>query len=147
MDRSFFSWQRQALAGLMAWGIGSVVVGMGLVTQRAQFRRQLGIQFAAWGLIDAMLAVNGRHAARLKSLEPHEPQQIADAARRFRLLAAINAALDVVYIAAGFRLFQTAHRRPERRGMGLGIIIQGGGLLVYDSFLTWHVTRLLSSNQ
>jgi hypothetical protein len=97
------------------------------------------VQAIVWGAIDAALAWFGRRGARDKISRgaKDDPRQ----ARRFRTILLINAGLDVGYVAGGWALLRGARGRDERTGMGLGIIIQGLFLLVYDSVLAWMVGR------
>jgi hypothetical protein len=47
----------------------------------------------------------------------------------------VNAGLDLGYIAGGLALIHQARGRPDRAGMGLGIVPQGLFLLCYDLLL------------
>jgi hypothetical protein len=142
-DRGFWAWQHAALGWLLAWGAGSIVAGAGLATDRRQDLRQIGLQAIVWGAIDAGLALSGRRGARKNQhRDPAEEQRSAhQEAARFQRIVAINAGLDLLYIAGGLRLAQTARRNQSRYGTGLGIAIQGGFLLIYDSLLTWLVAK------
>lgn len=62
-------------------------------------------------------------------------------AARFQRILAINAGLDLLYMAGGLRLAQAAGRTSSRYGTGIGIVIQGMFLLIYDSLLTWLVAK------
>lgn len=138
-DRSFFHFQYRVLGVLWAWGLGSVAAGLPALLSRNQVARQAGIQAIAWGAIDAALAWFGRRDARKKisASATDGPRQ----ARRFRTILLINAGLDVGYVAGGWALLRRARGRDERAGMGIGIIIQGLFLLVFDSALAWLVGR------
>lgn len=142
-DRGFFAWQHAVLGWLLAWGVGSIVTGAGLATSRRQDLRQIGLQAIVWGAIDAALALNGRRGARnSRQLNPSSEQRSScQEAARFQRIVAINAGLDVLYIAGGLRLAQTARRNTGRYGIGLGIVVQGAFLLIYDSLLTWLVAK------
>lgn len=142
-DRGFFAWQHTVLGWLLAWGVGSIVAGAGLATNRRQDLRQIGLQAIVWGAIDAALALSGRRGARQnRHLDPASEQRSgSQEAARFQRILAINAGLDLLYIAGGLRLAQTARHNPGRYGTGLGIAIQGTFLLIYDSLLTWLVAK------
>jgi hypothetical protein len=62
-------------------------------------------------------------------------------AQHFRTILLINAGLDVVYVIGGWALLRRARGRDKRAGTGLGIVVQGLFLLVYDSVLAWRVGR------
>ena len=144
----FWTWQHRALGWLLGWGAGSVVVGAGLVTACRADLRQIGLQAIGWGAVDAALALNGRRAARARQrqeLAATAPAVEREAAR-FQQIVAVNAGLDLLYIAGGWWLAQTAGQRPQRRGLGLGIVVQGLFLLIYDSWLVWRVAAWRSDH-
>jgi hypothetical protein len=136
-SRDFFQFQYRALGVLWAWGLGSVAAGLAALTSRDQRTRQAGVQAIAWGAIDAALAWLGRRGARNKISQGANDGSLQ--ARRFRTILLINAGLDAGYVAGGWALLRGARGRDERVGMGLGIIVQGLFLLVYDSVLAWMV--------
>lgn len=142
-QHGFFAWQHDALGWLLAWGAGSIVAGAGLATSRRPELHQIGLQAIVWGAIDAGLALSGRRGARAN--QRHDPTSASRSAReeaaRFQRIVAINAGLDLLYIAGGLRLAQTARRNSSRYGIGAGIAIQGLFLLLYDSLLTWLVAK------
>ncbi|MDQ5852792.1 MAG: hypothetical protein M3380_12135, partial [Chloroflexota bacterium] len=63
-QQSFWRWQERALGGLLAWGVASAVVGAGLLRTQSVVVRYAGQQALVWGLIDLLLALNGRRSAR-----------------------------------------------------------------------------------
>jgi hypothetical protein len=136
---NFWTWQHQALGWLLGWGVGSVVVGAGLVADRRPELRQIGLQAIGWGAIDAALALNGRRAARAKQQLAAPAPTVEREAARFQQIVAVNAGLDLLYVAGGAWLTQTAGQQARRRGMGIGIMVQGFFLLIYDSWLVWRV--------
>ncbi|HMQ30673.1 MAG TPA: hypothetical protein PKD53_08075 [Chloroflexaceae bacterium] len=144
MEDNFFAYQRRALRPLLAWGIGSSVGGalMLLVPGAA---RHFGVQAAAWGVIDVLLAIAGRRRALLKAEElAHGDLDEAAAAREaegFQRLLALNAWLDLLYIAAGLAVAARWRDRPDRRGLGLGVAVQGLFLLVFDALLARDIDR------
>jgi hypothetical protein len=128
--RSFFHFQHHALGILWRWGLVSVVVGAVLTVLRNPLFRNLGIQSLTWGAIDALLAFFGRRDALSKiNSDLADP---TEAARKLRTILLVNAALDVGYLATGTAMTITGTERPARRGSGLGVIIQGLFLLIYD---------------
>ena len=137
--KTFFAQQHELLGGLLGWGVGSIVIGAGLLGDHSPVGRQIGLQALTWGAIDALLAWAGRRGARQRSelalSDRPDPDELK-AAASFERLVAINAGLDLLYIVGGSRLARTAD--PRRRGVGLGILPQGGFLLIYDlSLLAW----------
>lgn len=128
----FFAWQIDRLGTLLAWGAANIAVGAGLSIQRRPLLRRFGWQAISWGAIDALLAWNGSRAARSR-LHHRQPATSGDI-HGFRRILAINAALDALYIAFGW-LFQRHARDDRDRGTGLGVLMQGLFLLIFDWWL------------
>lgn len=141
-SQGFFRFQHRALGVLWVWGLGSVAAGAPMLLSRDQRIRQAGIQAVVWGAIDAVLAWFGRRGARAKI--SHGQNDGLREARRFRTILLINAGLDVGYVAGGWALLRGARGRDQRVGMGLGIVVQGLFLLIYDSVLAWMVGRWMA---
>jgi hypothetical protein len=129
---TFLLYERAHLQRLLLWGATSAVCGLVLlaVTRRTRLRSSLlfhfGLQTAAWGLIDLVLAGNAWWALALRDL------QSATQLDRFLWL---NVGLDVGYIATGATLAVSAWllgRRAGGIGAGIAILIQGVGLLILD---------------
>lgn len=139
----FFPWQRRVLGILLGWGLLSMLAGAALATRPSLALRHFGFQALAWGAIDALLALFGRRSAVRKQGDPGV-DALAEA-RTFRTILAANAGLDVGYIAGGRYLLRTANGRPERVGMGWGIVVQGLFLLLYDTGLALTVQRWLAT--
>jgi hypothetical protein len=138
---TFWSWQQRALNWLLGWGIGSTIVGAGLATAKTPVVRHVGLQAVSWGAIDAALALSGRINARRKEQQLLDKAEEQHEASHFRKIVAVNAGLDVLYVLGGWWLMRRSERDAARRGMGLGIIVQGAFLLIYDSLLVWTMGR------
>lgn len=120
---------------LIQWG--SLSAGLGVVTAvlGSPFWRGLGIQFAGWGIIDALIGWLGLRSGRRKAAEPgaHSPEIQAKERTNSRRVLAINTGLDVLYVGGGIKLAHTKGRDHRFwRGTGIGIAIQGGFLLLFD---------------
>jgi hypothetical protein len=143
-DENFFVYQRRALRPLLAWGIGSTIVGT-LLLPFAGFWRQFGLQAATWGAIDTLLAMIGRRRAlhQAESLASHaiEPEMARSEAAQFRRVLLVNAGLDLLYIAAGLFTARRFRDRPDRVGLGVGIAVQGLFLLIFDTLLARDVEQ------
>jgi hypothetical protein len=151
--------ERELTGALGMWATGSVAAGAALnLTARltdqpwlASFaRQQIG-----WGAVDGAIAGFGAWRQRGQgpsgvSIVDDSDRPTADAmqqARRLHTLLKVNTALDVVYVAAG--LATVAAARPLARrfgrttgesiGAGVGVIVQGGFLLVLDGFFARRV--------
>ncbi|GAB4211537.1 MAG: hypothetical protein OHK0022_46170 [Roseiflexaceae bacterium] len=126
--RNFPALERLAGDTLIGWGLFSVVAGaLGLAVNNPVLR-QAGIQAITWGAIDAAIGLFGRRSAAQHAAAPDQ----ATRAQRFRLIVLVNAGLDIGYVAAGLALIRRSTGRPARAGMGLGILIQGLFLLLFD---------------
>ena len=128
-NQSFYAFQTLVSRVLLGWGSACVALGLAALPNRDPFTRQFGVQSLAWGAINAAIALVGLRDVRQK--QALRTDAIAQA-RRFRLVVLLNGLLDVGYLAAGFTLLRRANGRPERAGMGFGIIVQGGFLLLFD---------------
>jgi hypothetical protein len=137
-EENFYVYQRRALRPLLIWGVGSTIVGT-LLTPLAGFWRQFGLQAAAWGAIDAALAIAGRRRAlvRAEALAAHslDDDEVARDAEQFRRVLLVNAGLDVLYILSGLFTARRFRDRPDRVGLGVGIAVQGLFLLIFDALL------------
>ena len=145
MQDNFYRYQQRRLSILLGWGVGSVVVGssMQLITQ--DFWKQFGLQALAWGAIDAALALVGIRSARSKERR-YEQKELDDAdekkeARTIRRILLINAGLDGLYILSGSWVIWRFQARSDRRGMGVGILLQGVWLLLFDALLARDVKK------
>ena len=140
----FFVWQERVLDLLLAWGVGNVAAGAVLASRSSGVKRAIGVQAVAWGLVDSAVAIYGgciarRHATSARS-GMYGARHIQQQARRFEHLVAVQTAADIVYVAAG-AFFAYRSRSPWIRGTAIGVLIQGGALLLYDAGL---VARLLT---
>jgi len=140
-------WRRAGAIGrqLAAWALFSLAAGAALLAiagataeAPAATLRALAIQFFVWGAIDGGIAAFGERdrRRRLGRGEAADAGATAAFGRRLRRLLRLNAGLDVGYLAVGFVLL-LAWRTPEGVGHGLGVLIQGGFLLVFDAWHGW----------
>jgi hypothetical protein len=134
------SWQFQAALSrrLLAWSGLSVAAGAAMALLGDAFWRGLGTQCAGWGLVDAIIAGLGLRQTHQKAAQPasHLPEEQAEARRKLARVLWINTGLDVGYVAGGVVLAATKGRKGSKsrfwRGSGLGIVLQGGFLLLFD---------------
>lgn len=140
----FFVWQERVLDMLLAWGLGNVAAGSFLAVRARGIKRAIGIQAVAWGLADSAVALYAgciarKHATTARS-GLYGARHIQQRARRFEHLLALQTAADVIYVVAG-AFFAYRSRSPWLQGTAIGVLIQGGALLIYDAGL---VVRLLT---
>lgn len=129
---------------LAQWAAVSFALGAAMALGRA-FWRAVGGQFMGWAVVNLAIAFFGSRAAddRFHRLPaPESPEVQAEEARKLSRLLWINAGLDILYMAGGRWLMRSGS--PARRGMGLGIILQGAYLFVFDVF---HALKLDEERQ
>ena len=117
---------------LLGWSALSMAIGLPLAASNKPLLRGLGQQFVAWGAIDGAIASAGRWFNQRKAGQDGTAQEIDN----LRRLLLVNAGLDVFYVAGGLALaVRRGQDDPYWRGVGLGIVAQGGFLLAFD---LWH---------
>ena len=121
---------------LLWWSIGSILAGLALLLWGDAFWRGFGIQAAAWGAVDAAIALLGWQASRRRQrayFDPRAAEVVEREAIKLRRLLLFNTALDVLYVAGGLILVLTLGKRDAAwRGHGWGIVAQGGFLFLFD---------------
>jgi len=123
--------QRETLVTLGTWSALSIVSGgLGLMLAPDPFGRAIATQAVAWGAIDGGIAAWG-------ALQPGGVQDPARRQEDLARLFGLNALLDVGYLALGAWL--ASSERPDQRGHGTGVLIQGTFLLVLDGLRTWQL--------
>ena len=124
--------ERAHLLRLLVWAGSSVVVGTALYTalllkrSTSELLRHFAIQAFAWGLLNLAIA-----AAGMRRLAERD---FASATRLDRMLW-LSAGLDIGIIVVGATLAITGWalaRRLAFVGAGIGVLVQGAGLLVLD---------------
>jgi hypothetical protein len=133
--------ERAHLMRLVVWGGASVLVGSALLGlmrirgHRSALLDHFGIQTAAWGAIDLVLALTGLQRLELRDL--------AGATRLDRFLW-LNIGLDAGYVLVGITLVVLGWRLARRMGLigaGMAVIVQGSALAVLDLVLAGQISR------
>jgi len=140
---NIWDFQTRLTRRLLAWSALSVVFSILMVFSGDPFLRGVGIQCLVWGIIDAGIAFYGAKASTKKRLEITESEKGGKEARESRWLSRVlwvNTGLDILYVMVGVWLMQSrGAESPLWRGHGLGVVIQGGFLFLFDFF---HATAL-----
>jgi hypothetical protein len=137
---NLYRFQQVTMPVLLGWSVGSMITGWSLWWREgSRFLDGLGAQFVGWGLIDGIIAIfalrgAGRDARRYAAGEI-SPEEHDRAKARFKRIVALNAALDIGYVAGGKALLRDSQDQPGRRGTGWGVIVQGAFLFVWDILL------------
>ena len=133
-----WTFSSQLTRRLLFWSGLSVLISAAIVFSSNPFLRGLGIQFFAWGVIDAAIAYFGAKASEKKRSRLGGSASAEAEAKESRWLERIlwiNTGLDVFYVFGGLWLMQTWGMNSLLwKGHGVGIIIQGGFLLFFDFF-------------
>jgi hypothetical protein len=137
MDAKTDIWQFQAQLAekLLAWSGVSVAGGIALLLLGDRFWRGFGSQCVGWGAIDALIAAFGLRGALTKADTPdaHTPARQTRERATLRRILWINTSLDVGYVTGGAALALTRGKRDRfLRGVGWGIVFQGGFLFFFD---------------
>lgn len=133
---NIFQFQDKISKRLLQWSIASILVGL-LMRFGGKFGKSIGNQFITWGVIDAAIAVGGQMAKRnrIDNMDnPGTPEIKAKEASNLSRLLWLNAGLDVLYIIVGYLWSKRDKGDGSARGNGLGVIIQGVFLLLFDIF-------------
>ena len=153
-DGAVDPWRHAAQVGrqLGWWALASVLVGAALLLTPERAFGALapvafgfGLQCLLWGAIDGVIASIGAFDLRRRRAagEQHDAAATRAFGRRLRRLLRLNAGLDVLYVAVGLALL-ALWRTPEGLGHGLGVVVQGGFLLVFDAWHGWRVPHHLA---
>lgn len=131
---------RKGMLILSSWGganLASGIIGYGVSDKFED--QQFYLMNAAWG------AVNLGIAAPSLFRKPQQAGSDYDLIKKqtsFEKIFLANAILDVVYITGGTCLTQLSKNQTDHKlkarlnAYGNSIIIQGAGLLIFDSFMT-----------
>ena len=135
--------ERTQLIRLVLWAMTSAVLGTALVTiitlrrLAAPIIRGFAIQTTVWGVLEVMAAV-----VRWQMLAMRD----VSSARRLDHLTWFTVGLDVGIVGVGVTALVVAwlsRQRLNLTGAGLGIIVQGLGLLVLDLTFASTIARLI----
>jgi hypothetical protein len=115
------------------------------------FLRGVGIQFLAWGAVDAAIAFFGARMSAKKQSKVHDSDRADMEIKEARWLERvlwINTCLDVFYILGGVWLAQMwGAESPLWRGHGVGIVIQGGFLFFFDFYHAQAIRNLTAKTR
>ena len=119
---------------LLVWAILSLSAGAWLFLTGNSFERGFGLQAFIWGFIDGGIALLVGRGTRTSLTSLRDLVEAGRKTRWLRRVLAVNAGLDLIYIAGGVALWLTLGRADAfNAGMGLGILVQGGFLLLFDA--------------
>ena len=134
--------ERAHLLRLLVWGGTSIVAGTALLAwlmarhSSSALLRGFSIQTGLWGILSLAIAAAG--LARLSDRD-------LTAATRLDRMLWFSAGLDVGLILVGLTLAVTGWRIGQRLGTvgaGIGVVVQGAGLLVLDLHFVSMTARI-----
>jgi len=132
---NIWTFQNTLTRRLSAWAQFSIGLGLAGLLAPREFWRGMAGQFIGWGIINQAIAFFGSKGTekRLASLDENEKKAIEpQETRKLAKILWINAGLDVGYMLFG-AIFARANRdNPFKVGTGIGIIVQGLFLLLFD---------------
>lgn len=134
-----YTFQRRTLPVLLGWAAGSIVAGGLWWRSSQQWLRGLGSQFLGWGLIDGLIALFGLRSAIENTTKFGQGEisstEMQTQTQRFERILWVNTSLDIGYLLFGGWFINRARGNDQRRGIGWGIILQGGFLFIWDLLL------------
>ena len=135
---------RSGMMVLGAWGAANTIVGaIGLATANgeAKYFHQMNL---IWGVTNFAIAVPGYIGARKRESNLSTSQSVKQQSGIEKTFL-INGGLDLVYITAGLYCLEkgnTASNRDRYKGYGKSLLLQGGGLLIFDAVMYFtHVAH------
>jgi hypothetical protein len=140
------STRRTAGEWLLGWGLVSTVAGTVIAIAERDHQAMLsaGIATASFGVVNALLAPSLLDLSGERERDIHTDARTPAAIREAEIVSnlktgqtfAVNAGLDVFYIAAGLLVFALGHQQTPRvrweEGVGVAMAIQGLPLLAFD---------------
>jgi len=129
--RSVWDLQTSISQRLLVWSGLSISAGLMLIFLGNSFWKGFGVQAAAWGGIDAAIALLSILRINRRRSIHGSPEHMSQEARKLKRLLLVNFRLDFAYIAIGIALAYLPSG-ASWQGHGWGIIIQGGFLLFFD---------------
>lgn len=128
---------RTVTRNLLTWAAVSTIGGALLMLTRrdSAFARGVGMQAVGWAAVNALIGGIGNRAAAHREAtlaDAHTPARNLKEARSLSRLLWINAGLDVLYMLGGARFAAQKPDDAARVGTGVGIIVQGAALCLFD---------------
>lgn len=134
---------------LLVWSALSILLSTLTIFSADLFLRGLAVQFLVWGVVDGVISILGARAAARKQAAMQESDRAQTEVKEARWLSRVlwvNTGLDVFYLLGGFWLTQTwGAESPLWRGQGMGIMIQGGFLFLFDIYHAFALRNIRKS--
>ncbi len=135
VDRmTIWEFQHTLSRRLLKWSGVSAALGL-IMSLMGRFWNGVGSQFIGWAAVNAAIAVGGNFVSqqrRVREADSALPKGMMREASKLQRLLWINAVLDIFYMLGGLWLLGRGREKPRLRGIGLGILLQGLSLFVFD---------------
>ena len=131
----FKSIETEISFNLLIWGLCSMIGGVTFIFFDNPFMSAVGFQFIIWGFIDSLIAIGPRIYRWVRNNEHTENLN------KLKKILIVNSFLDIGYIVIGFIIFIGFFEINQYNGHGLGVIIQGAFLAVFD---TYYAIKIIS---
>lgn len=144
-ERGIWAFQERVSTLLFNWNAVNIAFGL-IAWARGGFWRGLGSQAVGWGVINWLIALIGSRAGNQRRLSLPNPDSASvfnKEQTQLRNILWVNWGLDFLYIWGGWRfLRRTTPKDSIRAGMGVGIMMQGALLLIFDTLMLREVVAL-----
>jgi len=144
-ERGIWAFQERVSTLLFNWNAVNIVTGL-MTGQRGGFWRGFGSQAVGWGLINGIIAVVGSHFGRKRRDTLPEPDSLEVFEKEkttLRNVLWVNWALDLLYVWGGWQFLRGAKPNDSvRAGIGVGIMLQGLLLFIFDSLMLREIAEI-----
>lgn len=144
-ERGIWAFQERVSTLLFNWNAVNIAFGL-VAWARGGFWRGLGSQAIGWGLINWLIALLGSGAGQRRRASLPDPESapvFKKEQTQLRRILWVNWGVDFLYIWGGWRfLRRTTPKDAIRAGMGVGIMLQGALLLIFDTLMLREVVAL-----
>lgn len=139
---TIWDFQKAVSRRLVTWAALSAAAGGFMLLGRSAFWRGVGMQAIGWAVINAGIAFFGARAATRRERLPGAqlPYTTRKESTTLHNLLWINAGLDILYMIGGGWMARRA-ADDRGRGTGVGIIVQGAFLFIFDVIHGLRVPR------
>lgn len=139
---NIWDFQNRLTNRLFVWASSSIIIGLILILSPKRVLKGMGIQFIGWGFVDFLIGYVGKkNAARKRKLDNHQDSVIVkkETENLIRILI-INSIADIFYIITGlFIINKKGKSDPFWAGHGIGVLIQGAFLFLFDFVHAKHI--------
>lgn len=133
---------------LLGWNLVNIAIGV-LLANKSKFWKGFASQNIGWGVINIAIATGGYLMGKRRFSQLDDPYKIdilRKETRNLKRILIINSMLDLLYIYGGFRFSETTPKERQK-GMGIGIMLQGALLFVFDITLIGNLPTIRNKDE